>query len=370
MNPYILPLSDPDASLEKVGGKGMSLARLINAGLPVPDGFHVTTAAYRQFVLANGLQEKILAALLPVDLARPETADHASVLICGFFEQAQTPMEIADAIRDAYIRLGAQASSPLQAGLLPVAVRSSATAEDLPEASFAGQLETYLNICGAESVLKAVRDCWASLWTGRAILYRMKKNLDQGSVALAVVVQALVTAEAAGILFTTDPSSGERDEMVINAAWGLGEAVVGGLVTPDTYTLLRQTGKVVRCQIAQKTSMTVRGETGTHEQPVPRRLRKRRVLEDAQAARLAQMGCRSRPYTACRWISSGPSQKASSSYCRPARSLPCRSRPLFGRLNPPARAPSWPAAALRSSCPIPSPPCSQLWAFQLRWMPP
>src|SRR5512144_2309725 len=132
---------------------------------------------------------------------------------------------------------------------LPVAVRSSATAEDLPGASFAGQQETYLNIHGVDALLNAVKNCWASLWTARAIAYRIKNNIDPSTVALAVVVQKLVNAEASGILFTANPINGRRDEMVINAAWGIGEAIVGGLVTPDTLTVAKPTGRGIRREI-------------------------------------------------------------------------------------------------------------------------
>jgi pyruvate,water dikinase len=161
-----------------------------------------------------------------------------------------SPQRIATAITDAYMKLETS-------HLKPVAVRSSATAEDLPEASFAGQQETFLNIRGEDALLDAVKKCWASLWTARAIAYRIKNNIDQNVVALAVVVQEMVNAEFAGILFTANPINGHPDEMVINAAWGLGEAIVGGLVSPDTIVVDKATGKVKKYDIAEKTVITV-----------------------------------------------------------------------------------------------------------------
>ena len=207
---YILPLSDAGATLEKVGGKGAALTEMIRAGLPVPDGFHVTTAAYRAFVEENDLESAILAALEAADPDKPASLETASRTIAELFAQGYIPSEVAGAIANAYGRL--PDADPV------VAVRSSATAEDLPEASFAGQQETYLNIVGTDAVLDAVEHCWASLWTARAIGYRARRDIGIEGLSLAVVVQRLVPAEAAGILFTANPVNGRRNEAVINAA--------------------------------------------------------------------------------------------------------------------------------------------------------
>lgn len=239
----VLPLDDPAADLATVGGKGASLARLVRAGLPVPPGFHITTSAYRAFAAAGG----------------------------------EMPPEVASAILAAY-------------GGGPVAVRSSATAEDLPDLSFAGQHDTFLNITGPDALLDAVTRCWASLGTERAVAYRAHNGVDTDGVALAVVVQDLVPADAAGVLFTANPLTGARDEQVINAAWGLGEAVVGGVVTPDTHLVAR--GGVIGREIAEKTAMTVRTADGTAEEPVPEDRRWAPVLDDAQAVELAALGSR------------------------------------------------------------------------------
>ena len=282
MKAYILPLSDPQADLETVGGKGMSLAKLTKAGLPVPEGFHITTEAYHQFVTANNIQPGINAALLDVDVSLPSTLETASMEISRLFAEAKIPGDLAGAIVSAYEAL--PGVNP------PVAVRSSATAEDLPNASFAGQQETYLNITGADKVLEATQKCWASLWTARAIGYRARQGIAVEGVALAVVVQLLVYAEAAGILFTANPVNGRRDQAMISAAWGLGEAIVGGLVTPDSLIIDKAGGAVLEEQIADKQTMTVSIDDGTREQPVPAELRRTPVLYGASASELVRLG--------------------------------------------------------------------------------
>jgi rifampicin phosphotransferase len=287
MSTFVLPLSEPGASLESVGGKGASLAKLSAAGLPVPGGFHVTTAAYWQFITDNALQPKILSALQGAEAADPARLESISQEIAACFEQGTVPAELAREVGVAYARLG-QASSA--GDEICVAVRSSATAEDLPGASFAGQQETYLNICGAQDVLAAVVRCWASLWTARAIAYRARQGIAPETVALAVVVQELVRADAAGVLFTANPVSGRRDELVITATWGLGESLVGGLVTPDTLDVEKATGRVLRREIARKQVMTVRSQGGTRLLEVPEELQKRPGLSKAQVAGLAALG--------------------------------------------------------------------------------
>lgn len=259
MSILTLPLSDPNATLEIVGGKGMSLAKMARAGLPVPGGFHITTVAYQQFVSENAIQPRILETLQDIDPASPDSLESASRQIAGFFSAGNIPAAVAEAITAEYARLKGA----------PVAVRSSATAEDLPGASFAGQQETYLNIRGEKAVLEVVKKCWASLWTARVIAYRARQAIPPESVALAVVVQELVNADAAGVLFAANPVTDRRGEMMITAAWGLGESIVGGSVTPDTILVEKAAGKVIRRETNQKQVMTVRTETGTLEQPVP-----------------------------------------------------------------------------------------------------
>lgn len=280
--PPVLALADPRATLEHVGGKGASLARMAQAGLPIPPGFHITTAAYRRFVNENGLRDTILAIAAAADPDDPATLDAAAAEIQARFAAAAMPADLAATIRAAYDAFGS--------GDLPVAVRSSATAEDLPELSFAGQQDSYLNVCGADQVLDAVKRCWASLWTARAIGYRARHAIPSDEVSLAVVVQALVPAVAAGILFTANPVSGARDQIMINAAWGLGEAIVGGLVTPDTIVVDKTDGRIVQQMIAAKAAMTVRTAQGTREAPVPADRRTEPTLTPEQIAELRALG--------------------------------------------------------------------------------
>jgi phosphohistidine swiveling domain-containing protein len=279
---FVLRLADQLADLATVGGKGASLARLSSSGLPVPDGFHVTTLAYRAFVEVNDLQPKILAALDEVDASRPATLETASKSIRDIFERAAIPSEIASQIVEAYSALPGRDPA--------VAVRSSATAEDLPGASFAGQQDTYLNVSGASALLEAAKKCWSSLWTGRAIGYRLEREIDQVEVSLAVIVQLMVPAESAGIMFTANPVNGKRDELVISAAWGLGEAVVGGKVTPDNLIVEKASFRVISRETTSKEVMTIRANAGTQEQPVPQNLRRVAVLDDEAAAELAKLG--------------------------------------------------------------------------------
>ena len=279
---YTLSLDDRSASLELEGGKGVSLARLARAGFPVPGGYHITTLAYKKFIAENRLQAQILATIEQLDATDPENLESASRAITDMFNQAEIPAEVANAIVQDY--------ASLEGSFPAVAVRSSATAEDLPEASFAGQQETYLNVSGPAALLEATRKCWASLWTARAIGYRARQNIPPQDVSLAVVVQLLIPAEAAGILFTANPVDGKRDQILINASWGLGEAVVGGQVTPDTLTLDKFSGDVLTKEIAEKKIQTVQVNGGTRELPVPENLRKVPVLSDKQAGELAATG--------------------------------------------------------------------------------
>jgi phosphohistidine swiveling domain-containing protein len=279
---FIISLENPQVTIDQVGGKGASLARLVASGLPVPEGFNITTAAYREFVDHNRLQPTIQAAVANVDISQPSSLESAAQEIQQIFSEAEIPPEVANVIVEAYASL--PGTNPA------VAVRSSATAEDLPEASFAGQQETYLNVSGAGDVLEATKKCWASLWTARAIGYRARQDIGPDTVALAVVVQLLVNAEAAGILFTANPLTGARDRALISAAWGLGESVVGGTVTPDSYIIDKQRSEVIEQQIADKQVMTVRTNGGTQEKAVPENLRRVPVLSEKAALELSRLG--------------------------------------------------------------------------------
>ncbi len=223
----ILPLTSDKLILATAGGKGANLARLVRAGLPVPPGFVITTTAYQDFVAANGLEKAIAAALAGLPAEDPAALTAASDTIRYRFARGKPAAGLVRSLKAAYHQLGQPA----------VAVRSSATAEDLPDLSFAGQQDTFLNVVGDGDLLHAVVRCWSSLWTARAIGYRARSGIDQTSVALAVVVQAMVPSAVSGVLFTANPLTGKRAETVIDATFGLGEALVSGLVEPDHYVV-------------------------------------------------------------------------------------------------------------------------------------
>ena len=241
----VLPFTAIDrASLSIAGGKAANLGEMARAGLPVPPGFCVTTAAYA--LVAEGADlEPILVELAATraddtaHLAELATAARTKLL------SAPVPTVVAEAITEAYRALGNDES-------IPVAVRSSATAEDLPYASFAGQQDTYLNIVGVEAVLDAVRRCWASLWTDRAVSYRASNGINPRTVRLAVAVQRMVDASVAGVLFTANPLTGKRRQAVIDANPGLGEAVVSGAVNPDHFVVNTITGEIIERRLGDK----------------------------------------------------------------------------------------------------------------------
>jgi rifampicin phosphotransferase len=245
---FVLPLSALCRDmLALVGGKAANLGELTSAQLPVPPGFCVTTSAYMLVASQAGLQ-----SVLDEHAAPSAEKDGDAERLTGMAEAARScilaatlPTEIADAITEAYGVLGAGES-------VPVAVRSSATAEDLPFASFAGQQDTYLNVVGVEAVLGAVQRCWASLWTERAVSYRESLGLDQSSVKLAVVVQRMIESSVAGVLFTANPLTGKRHQAVIDANPGLGEAVVSGATNPDHFVVNTATGEIVERRLGDK----------------------------------------------------------------------------------------------------------------------
>jgi phosphohistidine swiveling domain-containing protein len=269
------------SDIDQAGGKAANLGELTRAGLPVPPGFVVLTEAYRAYIAEHQMHEQI-TALAAAASDDPAGYDEAAAQIKALFED-----EVSDTLRteiaEAYAALGED---------VPVAVRSSATAEDLPEASFAGQQDTFLNVRGLDDLLVAVGDCWASLWTARAMAYRARQGIDPATVSLAVVVQQMVDAESAGVMFTANPSNGRRDETVISAAWGLGESVVSGAVNTDNIVVRTSDGTIVSNEIADKAVMSVYAEQRTQERPVPADQRKRPVLSEAEVAELAAYGTR------------------------------------------------------------------------------
>ncbi|ASJ04123.1 phosphoenolpyruvate synthase [Thermococcus barossii] len=248
-----------------VGGKGANLGEMTNAGIPVPPGFCVTAEAYKYFVenvkLEDGktLQEWIMDVIAQTNVDDSKQLQENTAKIRQKIIELPMLPEIAEEIERAYKEL----SQRFNKEAVYVAVRSSATAEDLPEASFAGQQETYLDVYGVDDVIDKVKKCWASLWTARATFYRAKQGFDHSKVYLSAVVQKMVNSETSGVMFTANPVTNDRNEIMINASWGLGEAVVSGSVTPDEYIVEKGTWKIKEKFIAKKEVMVVRNpETG------------------------------------------------------------------------------------------------------------
>jgi pyruvate,water dikinase len=238
----ILPINSPAAKLENAGGKGTNLSKLIRAGFPVPDGFIVTTDDYFEFVKANNLGEKIQVQIAESSSQDSSSLERISKAIRASFTGGRIPNQITRQVEEAYTNLGNG----------PVAVRSSATAEDLPDLSFAGQQDTFLNVVGVEALLTALINCWSSLWTARAIGYRTKNEIPHAEVALAVIVQEMVPAEVSGVLFTANPLTGSWLEAVVDATFGLGEALVSGHVEPDHYVVDLNSGQIIKKSIGSK----------------------------------------------------------------------------------------------------------------------
>src|SRR5574337_385607 len=283
----VLPFSAPEITLQQAGGKGLNLAALAHAGFAgyVPPGFIVTTQAYRAFVDANGIQSRIVSLAANVAPEDPAALEQASVAITALFAQGHVPREIAQAVAAAYTDLAASQSAA------PVAVRSSATAEDLPGLSFAGQQETYLNVVGDQAVLESVKQCWASLWTARAIGYRARNRIPPDEVALAVVVQQMIASEASGVLFSANPLTGHRGEIVIDASLGLGEAIVSGQVEPDHYVVTAGEWRIATCRLGAKALAIVPRAGGGTERVTPQAAGQP-ALDDEHILELARLGRR------------------------------------------------------------------------------
>jgi pyruvate,water dikinase len=260
----------------EVGGKGASLSRLAAAGMPVPPGFALTVHAYRRFHEETGLDEVIGPLLELQGRVPPKQVQAAAAPVLERLSGAGLPGDVQAAIAEAYGQLETAASARAT-----FAVRSSAVSEDSGGASFAGLYESYLNLQGHDTVTRAVRDCYCCLWAPRAAQYRAFKGIDQRSEAMAVVVMETVPAAISGVAFTLNPLTGATDEVVINAAWGLGEAIVAGKVTPDTIHTDRA-GAIRKYDAGEKAIRVVTAPGGTREEPVPSSDIQRPTLDEAQ----------------------------------------------------------------------------------------
>ena len=270
-----------------VGGKSASLGEMTSkTKVPVPYGFALTADAYRLFIRENAIENKIADALKPLTDANDTVVlQKVGAQIRGLITSAKVPKDLEKEISQAYQELAAREKvrNPF------VAIRSSATAEDLPDASFAGQQETYLNVSGAENVISSVKECYASLFTDRAIFYRVQKGFNHMDVALSAVVQMMCYSESSGVMFTMDPTNGDESVILVEASYGLGEYVVKGSVTPDDYYVDKGTLKITKKTIPTKTIMLAqKSGGGTEEKKVPAELKDRQVITDDQILDLAR----------------------------------------------------------------------------------
>src|SRR4030042_6552523 len=227
----------------QVGGKGANLGEMTKAGFPVPNGFAVTVASYNLFLERNQITKKINDILNSTDVNKSDELENSSERINKIIKGSEIPKEIINEVANSYKRL----SRVLRPAL--VAVRSSATAEDMPGTSFAGQQITFLNVRGESSLLENVRNCWASLFTARSIFYRVQNNIKHENVKISVVVQKMIQSKVSGVIFTIDPVTNDKDRIIIESVWGLGEMIVQGSVVPDRYVVQKETFLILSKEI-------------------------------------------------------------------------------------------------------------------------
>ena len=272
------------SNIPEVGGKGANLGEMASVGLPVPDGFVVTAGAYFSFIYHNKIERVIKEMTSDLDVENSEKLALASEAIKGRILSGEIPSQLRGEILAAYRSMIKDGREPY------VAVRSSATAEDLPEASFAGQQSTFLNVRGAENCLQEVKECWASLFEPRSIYYRTTNNFDHLKVGLAAVVQQMVQSEKAGVMFTVEPMSQDRNKISIEGAYGLGEIVVSGMVTPDRYVVDKNSLRIDVKDIAKQTWMIAKVNDKNENVPIREEMQARQKLTDQQVTELARLG--------------------------------------------------------------------------------
>ena len=286
---YVVKFEDLSKSdIGIAGGKGANLGELTQAGIPVPPGFVVTAQAYEYFMDEAGINGKVMSILEETDINDTKALQAASEEIKKIIVESPIPEDLVMFIREYYNELCQRVGEDDT----DVAIRSSATAEDLPEASFAGQQDTFLHVSGDDEVIEYIRKCWASLFEARAIFYREENNFEHSKVYIAVVVQKMANADKAGVMFTVNPSTGEEIAL-IEGSWGLGESVVSGDVTPDNYQVDKKNNEIVNVTISDKKVMYTNDENGTSVKvDVPEDKRNERVLSDAELVELTEMGKR------------------------------------------------------------------------------
>ncbi len=281
-------------SILVAGGKGANLGEMFNLGLPVPPGFAVSAQTYKEFIEKTGLKEKIEDKLKGLDVNDTDKLQQVAKQIQDLVISTAVPSEISEEIIDCYELLGSdgkEAHGLVEAKEVFVAVRSSATAEDLPSASFAGQQATYLNVKGKDKIVKAVRACWASLFTARAIYYREKNKFDHSKVLISAIVQRMVNSDQSGIMFTINPSTNNEKELIIEAVYGLGEMIVGGEVNPDLYIVDKATKKIEKIEVKKQEIGLFRDEEGKNVKlEIPENKQTRQVIPDTHIVELARLG--------------------------------------------------------------------------------
>lgn len=278
-----------------VGGKGASLGELLRAGVRVPDGFVVTTTAFRDAM--GALADEVGRRVTDLDPGDAERLATVTAEIRQRVASAPPPTPVADAVLAGYARLYTQAGEPD----LPVAVRSSATSEDSADASFAGLQDTYLWVHGGQSVLDHVRRCWASLYSVESVTYRLRRGIPETDLAMAVVVQRMVGSRSSGVMFTRSPQTGDRSVIAIDASWGLGSAVVSGDVTPDSFVVNKVDGEIVRRTVATKTRWHQPDPSGhgVVETDVPTQLRDVPAVDDEEIAELVAIARKVEAHYGC-----------------------------------------------------------------------
>ncbi len=284
-----------EKDLGSAGGKGRNLGIMFNFGLPVPPGFVVTAQTYQEFIEKTAVKERIFKLLEGLNIEETEKLQEVSRQIQELIKETDIPENIKEVIIENYDSLSAEKGTTAEMmeskGKTFVAVRSSATAEDLPEASFAGQQATFLNVRGEEEVVKAVRACWASLFTARAIYYREKNNFPHEKVLIAAIVQKMVNSEKSGVMFTINPSNNKSDEIVIEAVYGLGEAIVSGAVNPDFYLVDKGNRDIKKIEVKRQEWGLFRNEEGENEKKkIKAELQQRQILDEKEIKELARLG--------------------------------------------------------------------------------
>jgi len=272
--------------IPKVGGKGANLGEMVQMGVPVPPGFVVGVDAYFEFLAQAKIKEEVKKILESTNVQNPAELQLSSEKIKSVIKKSPIPKEIATQIMRAYLKLGSRWG--LKNSL--VAVRSSATAEDLPDASFAGQQETFLNVKGEANVVNRTRDCWASLFTPRAIFYREEKKFDHFAVGIAVPIQKMVQSDVSGIMFTINPVTNNKKELVIEAGWGLGETIVQGEITPDHYLVSKENLRITKRKVVAQSMQMTKAKNGKVMTKVPKDLQKIQKLNSLQIIELAKIG--------------------------------------------------------------------------------